>query len=328
MYKTNDFYCVHPDWQLNYANDYGAELINNKIIEAPESLGEGHTFFSYVIPGIALLLMDFTVSSPIKIKRIEEDTYRYIFHYDLSEETNFLLVKNKKYKIGSAVNIGMTIFNNQVESYFEPAVGKRTFVLRLFVDQKLMLNFLDNIDLKNELKQKLSPSDKTLLFDSIDANSILLMLSIKEKSIFQESFNSFIRGIALQLLGTFLKKHSGSSKESTFNKSEIERLILVKEYLLNNLDEKFPSIAFLSKIAGMSTTKFKISFKKQFEVTPNKMFINEKMNVAFRMLQSGEYFTINEISNAIHFGNSKQFNNQYFNVHNRKPIEDLVKMTR
>lgn len=326
MYKENHFYCVHPDWQQSYASEFGAALLKNKIIKAPESLGEGHTFFSQVIPGIALLFMDFTVHSPIKIKRIEEEVDRYIFHYDLSEHNNFLIIDNEKYKTGNSTN-GIAIFSNQTESYLEPSMGKRTFVLRLFVDKKLMAEFLNGISIKQEdLKQKLSCSTKAVFFDNLDANSILLMLSIKERSIFQESFDSFIKGIALQLLGLFFKKHSQNlTTANEITKAEIERLEISKNYLANNLYHKFPSITFLSKIAGMSPTKYKILFKKHFNITCKKLYTQEKMNLARKMLQSGEHATITEIAYEMHYNQLQQFSTSYFEVFKNKPNDDFIK---
>lgn len=327
MYKSKHFYCVHPDWQQDYASEYGGIVLKNKIIQVPISLGEGHTFFSQVIPGIALLFMDFTIESQIKIKRIEEEVDRCIFHYDLSEHHNYLIINNKKNKIGSTNNKGIAIFSNQIESYFEPTVGKRTFVLRLFVDKKLMLSFLEDITIThNDLKRKLTNNKKDAFLDDIDANSILLMNLIKERSVFQESFDAFIKGIALQLLGGFFKKYSQSQADKNkLNQAEIERLIIAKNYLFSNLNEKFPSIALLSKIAGMSPTKFKVLFRKYFNNTCKKMFIQEKMNLAYKMLQSGQYNSITDIADEMQYNQLQHFTLKYLEIFKKKPSDDFIR---
>lgn len=329
MYKNTQFYCVHPDWQQNYANEYGGTVIKNKIIQIQDSVGKGYTFFSQVIPGIALLLMDFTCQYPINIKRIEEETERLILHFDLSEESNYLIIDNKRNKIGYSDTNQIAVFSNQIESYFEPSIEKQTFVLRLFVDKKLMADFLEDTSIADDnLKQKLKAGRKKVFFDSLDANSILLMISIKEKSVLQESFDSFIKGAALQLLGMFFKKQSQSVKDrDKLNKSEIERLLIAKKFLLSNLNEKFPSIMLLSQIAGMSPTKFKTLFRKQFGITCKKIFIQEKMNLAYAMLQSGQYDSLTEITHELHYSQLQHFSLQYFEFFKKKPKDDFIKKT-
>ncbi|MRX69322.1 AraC-type DNA-binding protein [Flavobacterium resistens] len=329
MYRNNQFYCVHPDWQQQYASEYNADILENKILQISKDLGEGHIFYAQAIPGMAILYIDCKINQPLQVRRLEENTYRYIFHYDLSDGTNFLIINNKKNKVGIKVNKEISVFNNQIESYFEPAVGKRTFVLRLFVDQKLMGEFLESIpgnDNYDELKIKLAGAKNGMFSESIDANSLLLFLSIKERSMFEESFHPFIKGVSLQLLSLFFKKITNPNlAESSHAITQRDGLINAKNYLLNNLTEKFPSISFLAEISGMSPTKFKILFKKEFNDTCKNLFIQEKMNLAKTMLTSGENNNLTEITFELNFSKINQFSSLYFEKFNKKPIEDFVK---
>ncbi|MFB3390053.1 hypothetical protein [Flavobacterium sp. LAR06] len=325
MYKKKDFYCL-PHWQEQVSENMNAKIINENITQVPAEFGTGYAFYSEVIPGISVLLMDFELTSPMIIERFKEDTQRYIFHYDISDNYNVITFNNMDNNIGYSINLGFIILDNQPSSFFKPSIG-RTFALRIFIDRKLMNEFINNMIDKKKLRISFTNLRKKCYFDKIDASSILLLLSIKEKSIFEDSFKACIKGTTLQLLGVFLNRFSKEAGliKSSRKQYESERLLKVREYLIENLYNQFPSIDVLSKMAGMSQTKFKFLFKKQFQNTPKKIFIKEKMVLANKMLISGDYKSLTEILDELNYNKLDVFKANYFEVFKRKPGEDLAK---
>lgn len=97
------------------------------------------------------------------------------------------------------------------------------------------------------------------------------------------------------------------------------------KFLANNLRNSFPTIEFLSSMAGMSTTKYKILFKRKFNGTPNNLFIYEKMKWANQLLASGEYNSVTEILYEINYSRLSYFSSRYYSVFQRKPIQDFIK---
>ena len=260
MYKESRFFCLTPELQFQFAEDISGRLIQNKIIEIPADLGKGQVLFIQAIPGMAVLLWDCHLKKNLKIKTYADNVKRYIFHYDLSDYPNFLTINDVKTAIGNSINYGLAIFNNQKDSFFEPSIEEKTFAMRLYIDRKLMRKFIEN---NENVIQKLKMAKKNIFCDDIDGNSLLLLLSTKEKSIYEESFDAFIKGLAIQLLSNFIKKYTSPEMQASDKISESENngLEVSKNYLLNHLQNHFPSISFLSKLAGMSNTKFKILFK-------------------------------------------------------------------
>ena len=174
--------------------------------------------------------------------------------------------------------------------------------------------------------QKLKLAKSNFFKDDIDGNSLLLLVSLFEKSIHEESFDAFIKGISLQLMSCFLKKHQRESPAANkLAEFEHKGLLESKTYLKDHLQDSFPSIAFLSKIAGMSGTKFKILFKKSFHYTAHDFFIREKMNLAHKMLQSGDYDSLEQIICELQFNKIKQFFNKYFQIFKKDPSDDFIK---
>lgn len=326
MKKVSHYYSLTPEWQSEFVQNLGAKLIDDKITVIPESMGKGHSYFTQIIPGISVLFIDFTLKIPLKITRNRSDSPLYIFHFDLSEHVNLIKINNKSYEIGSYDKLDLAIIDNQIESSFKPSVNERTIAIRILVDKALLNDFIKKHSKKEEVKPSAKKGQRVFYhYGNIDSNSILLIQSIKNKSVFDLSFEPLLKGISLKLLGNFFNKfyHSQNSKNAT--DSELEAINKTKEYLLNNLYGLFPSVTFLASMAGMSESKYKILFKKCFNDTPNNLFIKEKMSLAQRLLKSGEFKTITNVLYELNYSKLSYFSSKYFNFFKSRPIDDFVR---
>lgn len=321
--KTANIYDQSSDWQLQRAKEIGGELIDDKIVVFPEDLGVGNLFFTNVVPGISVVFMDFILSKSLEFKRVKSRNESYIFHYDISEACNEIRIENTRYKIGSKINLSLAILNNQLDSSFIPTLNKRTLALRILVDKRLLNDFVmnhPNVQFEEEIIL-----DKKSLY-SVTSNSQLLVESVKNVSIFDSSFDLFLKGITLKLMGNFLEEYKKSDcSKNVLTKVENEAIIKTKKYLLGNLRNSFPSIDFLSDMAGMSTTKYKILFKKRFKSTPHNLFTKEKMRLANELLLSGDFESVTEILYEINYSRLSYFSSRYYSLFHRKPAEDFVK---
>lgn len=302
--KITNNYDLNSEWLLQRAKEIGGELIDDKIVVFPEDLGVGNFFFGNVVPGISVVFMDFILNKPLQLKRIKSKNELYIFHYDISEACNEIRIENTLYKIGNEINSSLAILNNQLDSSFIPALDKRTLALRILVDKRLLNDFVMNHP--NPLFEEEIILDKKSLY-SVTSNSQLLIESVKNVSIFDSSFDLFLKGITLKLMGNFLEEYKNSDcSKNILTKVENEAIIKTKKYLLGNLRNSFPSIDFLSDMAGMSTTKYKILFKKRFKSTPHNLFTKEKMRLANELLVSGDFESVTEILYEINYSRDRK----------------------
>lgn len=327
MKKFTHFYSLTPEWQHQLALEMGGELINNKIIVIPESIGSGYSYFTQITPGISVLFVDFLLTTPIKIQRQTSENELYIFHFDLSEHYNLIKIDNVDHKIGFHEDSGLAIIDNQLPSAFKPAVGDRTLALRLLVDKKLLKDLIKTHPKEENGIRKINvPQKRLYYYDTIDSNSILLIRSIKEKSIFDSSFESYLKGISLKLLANFLNRYENSAVvKNEITEVEVQAIRKTQNYLLDNLYNPFPSVPFLSKMAGMSSSKYKMLFKKQFHNTPHNLFIREKMILAHNLLQSGDYNTLTEIIYELNYTKLSYFCSKYYAIFQRRPSDDFIK---
>ena len=327
MKKFTHFYSLTPEWQYQLAKEMNGELIDDTIIVIPESLGHGHSYFTQITPGISVLFMDFVLKEEVKINRLKSDNELYILHFDLSEHINMITINDINFKIGSYDNLGLAIIDNKIESSFQPTVNERTLALRLLVDKRLLTDFLKNHPSEDYSKRKITvPKNSLYYYDNIDSNSILLIRSLKERSMFDATFGPYLKGISLKLLGNFLNRYENSKTvENEITELEIEAVTKTRTFLLDNLNNPFPSVTYLSEMAGMSPSKYKMLFKRRFNTSPNNFFIKEKMLLANKLLQSGDYHTLTEVIYELNYTKLSYFTTKYFDFFHKKPSEDFRK---
>ena len=236
-------------------------------------------------------------------------------------------INHLDYEIGSFNQLDLIILDNNIESSITPVLNERTIALRLLIDKKLLQDFIRKINEKENYFSKSKTNKKAFYhYGSVDSNSILLIQSITSKSVNDLSFDSFIKGISLKVLGNFFNKFYSTVDEDTqVTDLENKSLEKTKEYLLNNLYGPFPSLTFLAGMAGMSDSKYKSLFKKRFSNTPKNLFITEKMNLAKKLLKSGEYSTLTAVMYELNYTKLNYFCSKYFEQLKTKATDDFVK---
>lgn len=327
MRKVTHYYSLTPEWQLDVVEQLNTKLIDDKIIFVPKEIGKGFFYFSQVMDGISVVYADLIAKEPLKITRLRSDNELFIFHFDLSEHINLIKINNIDYQIGAFNQLDLAILDNQIESSFKPAVNERTIALRILIDKKLLHDFIKKISLQENSFSVNTPGKKTFYhYGNIDSNSILLIQSLKTKPVEDLSFDSFLKGISLKVLGNFFNKFYETKDNSPeITDLESEAIEKTKDYLINNLYGPFPSLTFLAGMAGMSASKYKSLFKKRFNNTPKNLFIEEKINLAQKLLKSGEYSTLTAVMYELNYTKLSYFCSKYFEQLKRKPVDDFIK---
>lgn len=321
MIQIQHYYTLTPEWQYGLVKNMGSTLISEKIAVIPNKLGKGITYFSQIMPGISVMLLDAVFSKEIVMNRMQTDHDIYILHFDLSDQINPITVdptlqKKEQHTNGAS---GFSVLHSHIKSYFKPAVGKKIYALRLLIDNKLLKKLILK---KNGTINNIE--NKILFYNHSNSDSKILVHTLKEKSVFDDTFDTYIRGISLKLLSNFINTFSHPSKDK-ITKSEIDALKTTKEYLLKNIDGQFPSIPFLSQMAGMSPTKYKTLFKRYYDIPPNQFFIKEKIIFANKLLKSGNYSSVTEILHLLNYSKTSFFISKYYKHFKKYPSTDLVK---
>lgn len=326
MVEINHKYSLSSDWLKELAEQFGVELIDEKLLIAPKELADGGFFFTTITPGLSVVLLDITFNESIHLRRLKSDNNLFIIHYDFSDEMNLIYIDGIEHKIGYKANLGLGVFDNAIENVFQPVIGERVFAMRLMVSKELLSTSIAKSDAENTVKRKIKSDKNTLFFyDHIDSKSKLIMHAIKNKSFLDPAFEIYLRGVSLRLLAKFIDRYSNLAPMlHHVSDKEAEALNVAKDYMLNNLCSVFPGVCFLAEIAGMSVTKFKFLFKKMFVSTPKNFFSREKMILANELLRSENFSKISDIARELSYSKASLFSVVYFQQFGRKPSDDFM----
>ena len=326
MIELSHYYSLKGEWQEKSAESMDALYVRNKIVLLPKEFAQGISYFCPVTKGISIVLLDAVFTEDVNIKRLISDDDLYILQFDLSEKINTVTVncntantKNKSFKSG------FSVLHTSIENSFKPHLNQRTFALRLLVDKQMLHNFLYEKDKKNKIIKNVEK--KILFYDHINSNSKILINSLKDKHVFDIQYDSYIRGICLKLLANFIETYSNPKREQ-ITKMDTDLIEVTKLYLLDNLYGTFPTLTFLSNMARMSRTKYKILFKKSNQITPNHFFNEQKLILANKLLQSGTFYSITEISELLNYSKPSYFAIKYLKHFKRKLSDDFVKKVK
>lgn len=317
-------YTLTSQWHDKMADDlvrnHGASCTDGKLLVMSKDIADGSSYYSDVVPGLSVVILDFVFKVPIIFKRLKGEDDLYVIHLDFSDEMNLIHIEGENHKIGYKANLGLGVFDNAIENSFQPIVGQRVYAMRLFVSKEL----LNLAAVKGGFKKSKKGKKKLFFHDHIDSESKLIMYDLKNKSVEDPGFEIYLRGIALRLLAKFIDRYSNlTAMEYHISDKESNTLHETNQYLLNNLLDDFPGIPFLADMAGMSVTKYKSLFKKMFVDTPNNFFIREKMILANKLLKSGEFETIEDVLKYLRYKKMSYFSSKYFSQFGKRPSDDF-----
>ncbi|MBF7091280.1 helix-turn-helix transcriptional regulator [Flavobacterium sp. ALJ2] len=331
MIQVSHTYTLTADWQKQFTQllvqQLGAELKGDKLLLMPKNIADGGFYFTGIIPGLSVVIWDLKFKKSINIKSLKSDDDLYIIHYDLSDGMNLINIQGDK--TGCKTNLGLGVFDNVVDKVFQPIIGERIFAIRLLVAKDL-LNFsvINGVQRERNKRKAKKNTNNVFFYDHIDSESMLIIHDIKNKSFQDPTFDIYLKGVVLRLLGTFIDRYSDQASILHYiPEKEIEFLNITKEYLLDNLSANFPGIQFLANMANMSVSKYTSSFKKMFVNTPNHFFMREKLFRANKLLKSGSFDSLMDVSKELNFCTLSYFSLKYFKQFERKPSEDFVKNT-
>jgi len=121
------------------------------------------------------------------------------------------------------------------------------------------------------------------------------------------------------LLAIMRQQNMQALQHPTIAKHVNERLLAVVEYIRKNATEEF-NIQQLSKMAYMSKSSFYRMFSNEFGISPNKMILIEKINLAKAMISSGA-MAMKEVCFASGFSDPNYFSRVFKKLEGLTPME-------
>ena len=123
------------------------------------------------------------------------------------------------------------------------------------------------------------------------------------------------------LLMSSLKNHLEKEDLHGLHIDDYKRLLKVKEFILDHLDQKVSMEEMASKF-GVSSSKLKRDFKALFDCNVGEFYTLAKMDEAYRRLKSGKY-TVTEVGYDMGYQNASKFSSMFKKVKGLNP-KDVI----
>jgi len=297
-------YTLSPEWLQKISQNLGAELTDGKFLRMPDHVADGDAVFLEVLPGLSVFLLDMCFHQPVAITRIPKGDL-YMAYYDLGEEITTHLLDGNAHRAGYSSKLGMAFMDSGVPGSILPPVGARSYSLRLLISKNLLHNLAARNHTADVNEVLFDDARNTLYFYShIDSRSRILLNRLKGRNINDASFEFHLKNAALYLLAYLVER--AARFDPIINKLSEQEINAIKasaDYLLGDLLSDFPSIEMLADQAAMSVSKYKLLFKKILKDSPKQFFINEKLLLGKKLLESGNFKNVTEV--AFELGYSK-----------------------
>ncbi|PIF70698.1 AraC-like DNA-binding protein [Flavobacterium sp. 2] len=324
MRKITHHYGVELDWVEPFALGFEGRVEGNFII-VPDHIHTGNRYVLDLGIGISVLYVDVVYNSEIHLRQ-ENKTDDFVgLYYNLTEGEAVVQSDDVSNPIGRW-NYNLAILDSTLHSDYIVKEGSKTFAVCIFIKKDLIKEyFQDNPSLKEHADEILNPELNTIVkFTRMSNDSYNLLTNLRNHEVGGTVFDLYLRGTVQNLLAEYIEKMTYEELViDKINEYDLTHIIKSQSYLVENLNQLFPSIEFLAQQANMSDSKYKKLFKKITGMTPNSFFLNNKLVEAKRLLQERQ-LNIAEVSDRLNFTNSSYFAAKFREFFGMSP-KDFVK---
>lgn len=128
----------------------------------------------------------------------------------------------------------------------------------------------------------------------------------------------FMESQATELLAYYFQNTlKRSSEVSKPRQRDYEKLYFAKEVLVGKMDDP-PSLAELSKIAGLNTFKLKKGFNELFGMPVYKFLQDTRMKKAAELLKQGD-MNVQEVAFSVGYESLSSFSNTFYRIYGVRP---------
>lgn len=304
------FVSENPDlgvWIRDFAHHLKASPEENIVIY-PESFATGYAKVFEIQEGLTFRIVDYVLNSNFRFVRSPSaDFFLILYLYRYRNCKQLFLALNEK----TIVEAENTDYNNLLMTNshvnLDLKVTKGTIVqgLTIQISEEWMKKNLSGVSQeklevlrKRELIQSIIRPKYGLQLDEIFAKKqdhpapdlyistrVLFMLEMFFEDLFKSGLN-----------GSILPKSA----------KEVQRLVIIEEYLSDHFQEPFPSVEKLSRMIFMSATKLKQSFKDAFGLGLFEYYQKNRMQKAREMLRN-EIYSVTEVGKLLGYQNLSNF---------------------
>lgn len=311
----------HTDWYEELALSLGQHTIKETINDQeqliallPEKMGTGGSYFLKLSNDLMFLFNNMQYKERVHVHIKNTRGEYFVLNYCISDFLNF----NSKCFADCSEEIAhirktVVLTDAGLINEYVPKSGASAIALRIIMSRdyakELAMSSLSNYDISLLFNEAVNT---VFMQYEMDLKSEKIFSGLLQHQITERGFHIHLSAIAFRLLGAFQDVISSRRRPvlSKLSQSDLVSMEKTRLYLVDNVTEKFPGIQQLSKLACMSASKYKTLFNKIYGISPQRYYVNKKMEQAKKILSENET-TINAVVHELGYHNSSAFTRQF-----------------
>lgn len=304
-------YGADLNWIEGFTKQFGGKIEGNFII-MPEELQTGTRYFLDCGDGIIAYYVNVLYNKNFRFIQKNSKNDFVGLYYNLTEGEATVSSKSSVYDVGRW-RYNLSVIDGALETDYNVKAGSCTFALCIFIKKAMIEKFVKKNNIPLHDIEKITDSSKNTIvrFDRMSSDSYHLLNDLRKLKVGGSIFNLNMIGTVQMLISNYLKKMSTQRIIiQTVNSTDLNSIIATQMFLIEHIEDHFPSITNIAKKANMSESKFKNLFRKITGLTPNKFFMDNKLIRAKELLENKQ-LSISQVSDKLNFTNNSYFASKF-----------------
>ncbi|WP_060873503.1 helix-turn-helix domain-containing protein [Myroides odoratus] len=322
LLKFGHEFSLDPKWLRKFVSELGCQLVDDRLLIFPEDIAQGGSYFLEILPDVSVLVIDMKFMQSIEFTRFPSMDECWIIYYDMSEFLNEHILEGIKHITGIDSSFTFAIVDSSISSTYRAKKDERVFFLRIFIRKTFLKSMLNDDILLAKFNFLLIENQK-FFYGLIDSKSKMMLYKLQQYKIDDFNYEFILKSVSYNLLGYFTDRLILDISSSNMYVGDREAIIRSHKFLLSNLYIPFPGMIALAKYANMSVSKYINLFKEIYGLTPVSLFRKEKLLLAKKLLESGEFKRVYDVAYFLGFQKASYFSLLYYKEFGLYPMESV-----
>lgn len=311
MFHFTYDYCDHIDYLRLLANTLGVPVKDNMLWLPPEA-GTGYIQVEELPNGLQVLFNECVLHKEFMFHRNQSDGNGYTLRFDEVRNLKTLSIKIGEQVLEDNTNIYSGAFLSNSFSELEYVVNADTESrsINIYFTNEWLNDYSGLTSAGNFLKQALEAPGSAIHFEVLTLEYRELMEEIFELKPAHPVYQAVLQNRVMLLLEKFLRGLYLKLVEPSYgygiDAQELKRMIQIEAILVKDLGVAPPPVSELAKIAMMSETKLKYTFKRIYQYGLYEYYQKNRMLKA-RQLLVKKKTAVKEVGMLLGFKNLSNF---------------------
>ena len=309
MFHFTYDYCDHKDYLLLLAEVLGVPVKDN-MLWLPPAAGNGYIKVEELANGLQVLFNECTIHQEFLIRRNQSDGNGYTLRFDEVRNLKALSVKmgDMVLEDNTAIYSGAFLSNSFSELEYKVNAETESRCINIYFTNE----WLDKYSglTTTFLKEALTSPGSAIHFEVLTLEYRELMEDIFELKPAHPVYQAVLQNRVMLLLEKFLRGLYMKLKAPSYGygivHEELKRMVQIEAILVKELGVAPPPVSELARIAMMSETKLKYTFKRIYQYGLYEYYQKNRMLKA-RQLLVQKRNAVKEVGMQLGFKNLSNF---------------------